>query len=258
MTRPLLVWGAGGNASVVADIVRATDAFEIVGFLDDIDPERKGETFCDAPVLGGADALRAIHDDGVADLVVAISENEARVERAARAVEVGFDLATLVHPTASVAGDARVGPGTVIKSTAVVEPMASIGANVSIGALAYVGHAVVVEDGANVCSGTRVAGSSVIERGAWIATGAIVRDHVRVGAGARIGAGSVVLGDIPAGVVAAGNPAEPRWRPGLFSRRGVGGGGGTVAIPIEPDTDAAAEGSPAATKSTEGSGAPTA
>ena len=42
----------------------------------------------------------------------------------------------------------------------------------------------------------------------WIGGGAILLPGVTVGAGAVIGAGSVVTRDVPAGVVAAGNPCR--------------------------------------------------
>jgi maltose O-acetyltransferase len=47
-----------------------------------------------------------------------------------------------------------------------------------------------------------------IEDDAWIGGGAILCPGVTVGAGSVIGAGSVVTRNIPAGVVAAGNPCR--------------------------------------------------
>lgn len=49
-----------------------------------------------------------------------------------------------------------------------------------------------------------------IGTGARIGVNATILPFVRIGAGALIGAGSVVTRDIPAGVVAFGNPAVPR------------------------------------------------
>ena len=49
----VVLWGASGHARVVADIVELVGAFEIVGFLDNVNPDRKGEPFCGASVLGG-------------------------------------------------------------------------------------------------------------------------------------------------------------------------------------------------------------
>ena len=42
----------------------------------------------------------------------------------------------------------------------------------------------------------------------WLGSGAIVCPGVTIGAGSIIGAGSVVVRDVPAGVVAAGNPCR--------------------------------------------------
>jgi maltose O-acetyltransferase len=42
----------------------------------------------------------------------------------------------------------------------------------------------------------------------WVGAGALILPGVTIGAGAVIGAGSVVTRDIPAGVLAAGNPGR--------------------------------------------------
>lgn len=47
-----------------------------------------------------------------------------------------------------------------------------------------------------------------IEKGVWMAPGCIVIQGVTIGENAVIGTGSVVLWDIPANVVALGNPAK--------------------------------------------------
>jgi len=49
-----------------------------------------------------------------------------------------------------------------------------------------------------------------IGAGTQIGVNVTILPFVRIGAGALIGAGSVVTRDIPAGVVAFGNPAVPR------------------------------------------------
>ena len=48
----------------------------------------------------------------------------------------------------------------------------------------------------------------VIGDDVWIGGGAVICPGVTIGSGAVIGAGSVVINDIPAGVVAAGNPCR--------------------------------------------------
>jgi maltose O-acetyltransferase len=47
-----------------------------------------------------------------------------------------------------------------------------------------------------------------IGKNCWIGAGAVILGSVTIGEGTTIGAGSVVTRDIPAGVVAAGNPCQ--------------------------------------------------
>ncbi len=57
-------------------------------------------------------------------------------------------------------------------------------------------------------SGLELARPIVVESDVWVGGAAILCPGVRVGARSVIGAGSVVTRDVPAGVVAAGNPCR--------------------------------------------------
>ncbi|MBK9180125.1 MAG: sugar O-acetyltransferase [Acidimicrobiales bacterium] len=57
-------------------------------------------------------------------------------------------------------------------------------------------------------SGVEMAAPVVIGRNVWIGAGVIVCPGVTVGDDSVIGAGSIVTRDLPAGVVAAGNPCR--------------------------------------------------
>ncbi len=84
----------------------------------------------------------------------------------------------------------------------------TIGAGVLIGPRAQLiaaDHPRAAEDRA---TGLEHAAPVTVEAGAWIGAGAIVLPGVTVGHGSIVGAGSIVTRDIPAGVVAAGNPCR--------------------------------------------------
>lgn len=204
----VVIWGAAGHARVVADIIRLSGRFELAGFLDDVRPERAGEVFEGAMIVGGRDQLPRLLEDGVHDLIVAIGDCRARVDAACFAASLGFSLATAIHPSAVVAGSARLGGGTIVAANAVVNPGTDIGENVIVNTSSSIDHDCVVEDGAHICPRVALAAGVTVGELAWIGVGASVSDGRAIGRRTLIGAGAVVVRDIPDDVVAYGVPAR--------------------------------------------------
>jgi len=203
-----VIWGAGGHAGVVADIVRRIGDFEIAGFLDDVHPDRKGEPFCAASVIGGREQLDDLRRRGIGHLIVAVGDCLARLRIAQDAVRGGFTLAAAIHPHSTIASSAVVGAGTVVAAGAVVNPAARIGANVIVNTSASVDHDCLIEDGVHVGPGVHLGGGVHVGRGTHVGIGAAVVDGLRIGESSIIGAGAVVIDDVPDRVVVVGVPAR--------------------------------------------------
>lgn len=208
MLKKVVIWGASGHAMVVADIVKLMDGYELVGFLDDISPERRNTLFCGFPVLGGREQLDDLRRNGVNHIIFGFGNCEARLKLAELVRAQGFTLATAIHPQSIIAEEVSIGEGTVIVAGAVVNTGARIGENVIINTLASVDHECVVKDGVHICPGVHLAGRVTVGRASWLGIGVIVIDGIRIGAGTMIGAGAVVVKDIPDGVLAYGVPAK--------------------------------------------------
>jgi acetyltransferase EpsM len=207
MREKLVIWGASGHALVVADIVRLEHRFEIVGFLDDERPERRGSPFGGAHVLGGAEQFAALRHAGIESLIVAFGHCRARLAAAARARDAGFELHRAIHPRAVLAADSAVGAGTVVMAGAVVNPGAAIGENVIVNTNATIEHECMIDPGAHLCPRSVLGGRVRVGQAAWVGIGATVRENISIGADAIVGAGAVVVADVPDRAVVYGVPA---------------------------------------------------
>lgn len=193
---------------VVADILRCQGLYELVGFLDNINPERQGANFCGSQILGGREQLTRLREQEINHLLLGFGDCAMRLKLTEVLQEQGFILPVAVHPRACVAADVVVGAGTVVAAGAVVNPGVKIGRSVIVNTLASVDHECVIKDAAHIGPGANLAGRVYVGKAVQIGIGATIIDRVQVGAYSIIGAGAVVTKDIPPKVVAYGVPAK--------------------------------------------------
>ncbi len=208
MKDKIVIWGASGHAMVVADIIRLRSEYQIVGFLDNIDPQRRLTEFCGSRILGGEEQLDQIREQGINRLILGFGNCDARLKLAELVKTKGFQLVTAIHPGSIIASDVTIKPGAVVAAGAVINSGSLIGENVIINTSSSVDHECIIGDGAHICPGVHLGGKVSVGRTAWVGIGTCVIDHISIGSASLIGAGSVVVKDIPANVVAYGNPAK--------------------------------------------------
>ncbi|MGY1709487.1 acetyltransferase [Geodermatophilus sp. SYSU D00758] len=196
------VYGAGGHAQVVIDVLRAQGI-------------RVRRQYNDRPEVqhpASTDVVPGIRRVGVDEfppievpVVLAVGINGERAELAGM-LDARFGQA--VHPSAIVASSARIGEGTVVLHGAVLQPNASVGRHVLVNTAASIDHDCVVGDYAHVSPHATLCGHVSVGEGTHIGAGAVLIPKVRVGRWCRIGAGAVVVSDVPDRCTAVGNPAR--------------------------------------------------
>jgi sugar O-acyltransferase (sialic acid O-acetyltransferase NeuD family) len=121
----------------------------------------------------------------------------------------GFrNATTIVDPTSTVAGSARLGEGTYINAGVVVGGATAIGAFAFINRSSSIGHHVAIADFVSIGPGATIAGSVRIGRGAVVGAGAVILPAVEIGCNAVISAGAVVRDAVADHCLVAGNPAQ--------------------------------------------------
>jgi sugar O-acyltransferase (sialic acid O-acetyltransferase NeuD family) len=206
----LILVAAGGLAREAAAAARAA-GHPLRGFLDDA-PARRGAAVDGLPVLGGtADAAGLLAGRPADRLVLCPGAGRARraLAGALSAAGIGDErYGTVVHPTASVAPSCQLGTGSILLAGVVLTASVTIGRHVAVMPNAVFTHDDVLADFVTVCAGATLAGSVRVAEGAYLGAGCLIREGRAVGAGATVGMGAVVLTDVPAGEVWAGNPAR--------------------------------------------------
>ena len=207
--RPLVIVGAGGFGREVLDIVddfnRVEPTYDVVGFVDDGEPDVQRLAVRGQRYLGPVTELK----DMDATYVLAIGSGEARLRLDGLASSWGHPAATLVHPSCTVGSHVRLGAGTVLAAGARLTTNIALGRHCQLHQNATIGHDAEMADCVTLMPGVNVSGSVVCHPGVTLGTGAAVIQGVTIGADTYVGAGAVVVRDLPAGMTAVGVPARP-------------------------------------------------
>ena len=206
MSKRVYIYGSGGHARVIADIL-VSQRKEVLGFIDD-NPEKWRKDGSGFEVIGYEAALASGKS---ADfwVIIGIGDNGAR-KRLAEVVESAgrarFDAA--YHSSAVISGSSSLGQGTVVMAGAVINCGSTIGRHAIINTGACIDHDCRIDDFAHISPGARLGGGVSVGAGTWIGLGASIINNCRIGKNVIVGMGAVVIRDIPDSWVVAGNPAR--------------------------------------------------
>lgn len=203
----LLIIGAGGHGKVVADTALEAGKWSEILFLDDAWPEKKRNGAWD--IHGNMEMIESLKLR-CTNAIVAIGNNHLRIELQSTLVAAGFEIATIVHPSARVSRFAKIGKGSVVFANAVINVDAQIGEAAIINTAATVDHDCQLGRGVHIAPGANLGGGVAVGDFSWIGIGAAVRHYTSIGADVTVGAGAVVVNNIADGVTAVGVPARPK------------------------------------------------
>ncbi len=124
--------------------------------------------------------------------VVALGEPEYKVKYAQIIADKDGRFASVVHPTAYIGKNVKIGQGCIICPNTTITNDTEIGAHVIINIGASVNHDNRIGDGSTICPGARLAGRVRIGRNVFVGTGALIIPDVQLGDNVFVAAGATV------------------------------------------------------------------
>jgi len=208
LTEPIFIFGAGGHGKIVISVIEEEGLYRIVWLADD-EPSLKGKDFFGYTIVGSReDLLGKMASRGVSGGLVAVGDNQRRLDAAEWFVRRGVRLVKAVHPSAQLARGVTIGDGTVMMAGTVVNADSAIGRAVIINTGATVDHDCTISDGTHIAPGCHLCGTVKVGPATFVGAGSIVIPGTIIGENVVIGAGSVVIHDVPSNSRVAGNPAR--------------------------------------------------
>ena len=132
------VYGTGGHAAVIADMILSLNNFDIFGFIDDDSNKKDTIFFNHAKVFSPAEFTVANQKLNIRNIIFAIGSNEIRKKLAEQFSELNFP--TIIHPTAIISKFVEIDVGTVVMPYTIIEPEAIVGKHCIINNNAIIGH----------------------------------------------------------------------------------------------------------------------
>ena len=192
----IFVYGAGGHAKVVIDMIECRGIHEIAFLIDDAC--LKGSRFCGYEIAGGREDLEAAaRAAGVTGGIIAIGDNKDRSRLAGWLGERGFEAITAVHPSAQIGSGVMIGGGTAIMPGTVINRDAILGPHVIVNTNASVDHDCCLGAFSHIAPGSTLCGTVKVGEGTLVGAGSTIIPNLTIGKSVIIRAGSTVVRDMP-------------------------------------------------------------
>ncbi|MBA2662006.1 MAG: NeuD/PglB/VioB family sugar acetyltransferase [Bradymonadaceae bacterium] len=195
----VLIFGAGGHARVLIDLIREGRRDLVLSAVID-DAAQVGDTLLGVPIVGNSEQLAGLREQGIALAILgvgAVTNNKLRIKLYERLVSLGFTIPSLVHPRAIVEPSAQMGSGNQVFGGAIVSSGVRLGDNTIINSGAVVSHDCTIGSHTHITPGAILAGNVSVGENTVIGMGATVYLGVNIGKNVVIANGIHVMHDIP-------------------------------------------------------------
>lgn len=212
-TKKVLIIGGLGNGSVIGNAILHANKlgyneWTCEGFLNDDTPI--GDKIDLFPVVGTLKDVNTFIEKGYyfINTILRIDGQNERLKLFESLNIPEERLAVFVHPSAYLAPNVKLGPGTVIMPQVSISSGTTFGRGCLVMVNATVGHDNMIGDFCHIAAQSCVGSYLKVGLGVHIGLNSTIREHLTIGDCATIGMGAVLTKNVGANEIWVGNPAK--------------------------------------------------
>ena len=203
----VVIFAAGGLGKVICEALELEGAHEITGFFDDA---KKGK-FCGYPILGKCSQYKTLCQKLKIEAAIVAFGYHFLNKRLLYCKKINgektIDSVNVIHPSAIISLEAKLGRGIYIGPGVIINPGARVGDNSIIWSGTVIEHDNLIGKNVFVAPGVNTAGYTKIGDSSFIGMGANIA-KAEIGKNVTVAAGSLVLKDVKSNKYISGIPAR--------------------------------------------------
>ena len=209
MNKKILLIGGGGHCKSVLDSLLELNKYLEVGIIDKKD--KIGSSVLGVPVIGCDDDLPALFNKGYKYAFVtvgSIGNSSLRIKLYNILSEIGYEIPSVVDPSAIVSKYAKIEQGVFIGKQSIVNAGSLIQKGAIINSGTIIEHDCQIGVFAHIAPGVVLGGGVTVGENSHIGSNVTIKQQVNIGSNSIVGMGSVVLHNIEDSIMAYGNPCR--------------------------------------------------
>ncbi len=205
----ILIFGTGGHAKVIVDIIEQQGKYNIIGFIDKYNNQKK--ITLGYKVLGNESSLKDIVSSyEIYGAIIGIGDNSERLDCRNRIIKIipNFKFINCIHPKSILGKDVILGEGNVLMAGVILNSSARIRNHCILNTNSSVDHDCLMSDFSSIGPNVTVGGNVKIGDYSAIGISTSIFHNVNIGNNCIIGGGSLVCNDTKDNSVYYGSPCK--------------------------------------------------